>query len=208
MLAAFLIARRSLAGLRAVRAGPRRSLHAPCGSPARTRSSTRHAFAAGLLALALAGCATAPIGSGSTAAPAGPGALAPALAGTTLDGATLDLASFRGRPVIVNFWASWCVPCRDEFPLFRDELALHTGDGLAIVGVVFKDDDAAALGFQRSFGASWPSLTDHDGAHARDWRIAAPPQTYFIDRNGIIQSRQIGEVTKADFERQLAAILR
>ena len=175
------------------------------------RPSMRHSLGIGLLTMALVGCGGAPIGSGSTAAPAapaGPGAPAPALAGTTLDGTVLDLASLRGRPVIVNFWASWCVPCRDEFPLFRDELTLHTADGLAIVGVVFKDDDAAALGFQRSFGATWPSLTDHDGAHARDWRIAAPPQTYFIDRNGIIQSRQIGEVTKVDFERQLAAILR
>jgi cytochrome c biogenesis protein CcmG/thiol:disulfide interchange protein DsbE len=116
--------------------------------------------------------------------------------------------AFRGRPVVVNFWASWCIPCRNEFPLFRDELALHHADGLALVGVVFKDDDAAARGFLDKFGATWPSLTDADGAHASDWRVIAPPQTYFIGRDGLIRSRQIGEVTKVDFERQLAAILK
>jgi len=139
---------------------------------------------------------------------AGPGDPAPALAGTTLDGAVFDLASLRGRPVIVNFWASWCVPCRDEFPLFRDELALHEADGLALVGVVFKDDDAAARAFLDAFGAAWPSVSDPDGTLARGWRVAAPPQTYFIGRDGVIRSRQIGQVVKADFERQLDAILK
>ncbi len=108
----------------------------------------------------------------------------------------------------MNFWASWCVPCRDEFPLFRDELALHEADGLAFVGVVFKDDDAAARAFLDAFGATWPSVSDPDGALARGWRVAAPPQTYFIGRDGVIRSRQIGQVVKTDFERQLDAILK
>ena len=138
----------------------------------------------------------------------GAGDRAPVLTGTTLDGKPFDLAGLRGRPVIVNFWASWCVPCREEFPLFQQALADHAADGLAIVGTVYQDGDDAARAFMTRSGAGWPSVTDPDGSHAAAWRVVAPPQTYFIDRNGVIVSRQIGQVGAADFQRQLAAILR
>ena len=133
---------------------------------------------------------------------------APPLAGTTLDGATIDLASFRGRPVIVNFWASWCLPCRNEFPLLKSAVAKYGADGLTIVGTIFLDDEDDARSFAAFSGATWPSLTDPTRGHARDWRVVAPPQTYFIGRDGIIASRQIGELTQADLDRQLAAILK
>jgi cytochrome c biogenesis protein CcmG/thiol:disulfide interchange protein DsbE len=110
--------------------------------------------------------------------------------------------------VIVNYWASWCVPCRDEFPLFEQALRDHAVDGLAIVGTTYLDSDDAAKAFMAKTGASWPSVTDPDGSRAKAWRVVAPPQTYFIDRNGVIVSRQIGEVGPADFQRQLDAILR
>jgi len=139
---------------------------------------------------------------------AGAGDPAPRLAGTTLDGTRFDLSSLRGRPVIVNYWASWCVPCRDEFPLFKQALADHAADGLAMVGAVYLDSDEAARSFAQKSGATWPSLTDPDGSLAKAWRVVAPPQTYFIDRNGVIVSRQIGQVSPADFQRQLDAILR
>jgi cytochrome c biogenesis protein CcmG/thiol:disulfide interchange protein DsbE len=137
-----------------------------------------------------------------------PGDPAPPLAGPTLDGATIDLASFRGRPVIVNFWASWCGPCRNEFPLLKSAAAKYGADGLTIIGTVFLDDVDDARSFAGFSGATWPSLTDPTGEHARDWRVVAPPQTYFIGRDGIIASRQIGELTQADLDRQLAAILK
>ena len=159
-----------------------------------------------VVALVLAACA-APTTTASTSE-ARVGDVAPPLSGTTLDGASFDLASFRGRPAIVNFWASWCVPCRDEFPLFKAAASKYSADGLTIVGTVFNDDDVAARTFAGSIGASWPSLIDPDGAHARDWRVVAPPQTYFIGRDGRIVSRQIGQLTAADFDRQLAAILK
>ena len=110
--------------------------------------------------------------------------------------------------MIVNYWASWCIPCRDEFPLFEKALADHAADGLAVVGTVYLDSDDAARAFVTKTGASWPSVTDPDGSRAKAWRVVAPPQTYFIDRNGVIVSRQIGEVGAADFQRQLDAILR
>src|SRR5215213_6907160 len=127
---------------------------------------------------------------------------APPISGTTIDGASFDLASLRGRPVIVNFWASWCVPCREEMPLLRDELAAHSADGLAIVGVIFKDQTDPARQFTDSFGVKWPSATDADGSIAKSYRVVAPPQTYFIDRSGVLRSIHIGELQKSDFEAQ------
>ncbi len=162
-----------------------------------------------LAVVLVAACAGGPGASGSPTSGGGrAGEPAPALAGRTLDGATFDLASLRGRPIVVNFWASWCIPCRDEFPLFRDALASHGADGLTFVGVVFKDDDNAARAFLTKMGAAWPSLSDPDGGHARDWGVVAPPQTYFIGRDGVVRSRQIGELTRDDLARQLDLILR
>jgi cytochrome c biogenesis protein CcmG/thiol:disulfide interchange protein DsbE len=129
---------------------------------------------------------------------------APPLTGVTLDGRTMSLADLRGKPVVVNFWASWCVPCQAEFPLFRDALARHPG--MTILGVVFDDDPAAARRFAQTQRADWPSLEDPDGSRAIAYTVLAPPQTYFIDRNGTVRSRQIGQLTAADFERQYAAI--
>jgi cytochrome c biogenesis protein CcmG, thiol:disulfide interchange protein DsbE len=129
---------------------------------------------------------------------------APPLAGVTLDGRSMSLADLRGKPVIVNFWASWCVPCQAEFPLFRDAEARHPG--LTILGVVFDDDPAAARRFADAQRADWPSLADPDRSRATAYTVLAPPQTYFIDRDGIVRSRQIGELTVADFERQYANI--
>ena len=131
---------------------------------------------------------------------------APPIVGATLDGATFDLTSLRGRPVLVNFWASWCGPCRDEFPLFQDQLAKHEAEGLAIVGVMYKDEADLAQGFATEFGVSWPTVVDPTGSLAAAYRVVAPPQSYFIDRGGIVRSIQIGEVREADFERQYAAI--
>jgi Peroxiredoxin len=134
------------------------------------------------------------------------GAPAPAILGTTLDGAPFDLASLKGRPVLVNFWGPGCVPCRDEFPLFRTKLAQHAADGLAIVGVLMYDPPADALDFIARYGATWPTVDDPAAAIRTAYRVAARPQTYFIDRDGILRSIQVGQVTEAEFERQFALI--
>ena len=134
------------------------------------------------------------------------GAPAPAVVGTTLDGKPFDLAAYRGRPVIVNFWGPSCVPCRDEFPLFKQELASHAGEGLAIVGVLMSDPPEPARDFVADYGASWPTVEDPDGAIKTAYRAVARPQSYFIDRAGILRSVQVGQVTSDDFDRLYASI--
>jgi cytochrome c biogenesis protein CcmG/thiol:disulfide interchange protein DsbE len=146
----------------------------------------------------------------SQSAPASPaiakGNPAPAISGTTLDGATFDLASLRGRPVIVNFWGPSCVPCRDEFPLFKQELAAHAADGLAIVGVLTYDGPDDARAFVAQFAATWPTVQDPTGSLRAMYRVAARPQSYFIDRDGIVRFIQVGQVTESIFAADYAAI--
>ncbi len=159
--------------------------------------------------LVVARIATPPAGSdGSSGGLIARDQPAPEFAGQTLDGTTLRLADFRGRPVIVNFWGPSCIPCRDEFPLFKAKLAEHGGDGLAIVGVLMDDPPDPARDFVRQFEATWPTVIDPIDAIQSAYRVVARPQSYFIDRQGILRSIQIGQVLDADFERQYAAIAR
>lgn len=131
---------------------------------------------------------------------------APAFTGTTLDGKALALSDLRGRPVIVNFWGPSCVPCRDEFALFLDELKRHAVDDIALVGVLMFDPPAPARDFVNATGATWPTIDDADGTIRSAYRAVARPQTYFIDRDGILRGIQVGQLTAADFERLYAQI--
>jgi cytochrome c biogenesis protein CcmG/thiol:disulfide interchange protein DsbE len=130
----------------------------------------------------------------------------PAITGTTLDGTSFSLASLRGRPVIVNFWGPSCIPCREEFPLFKTLLAAHAADGLAIVGVLMDDAPAPARDFVGQYGATWPTVEDPGSEIRTAYRVAARPQSYFIDRDGILRSIQVGELTPAEFDHQFPAI--
>jgi cytochrome c biogenesis protein CcmG/thiol:disulfide interchange protein DsbE len=136
----------------------------------------------------------------------GKGKSVPNVAGTTLDGQPLNLASLRGHPVVINFWASTCVPCRDEFPLFRTKMTEHADAGLVIVGVLTNDSAENGRAFAAQFGATWPSVADPDATIKNAYRVVGLPQSFFVDRSGILRSIQIGEVRDADFERQYAAI--
>jgi len=163
-----------------------------------------------LLALAIATVVTVAIVVLVGASRGGPKAVigepAPAIVGTTLDGGAFDLAALRGRPVIVNFWGPSCVPCREEFPQFLAKLAEHEADGLAIIGVLTDDPEQPARDFIAEYGATWPTVVDPDKALKSAYRVAARPQTYFVDGQGILRSIQIGQASDADFERQYATI--
>ncbi|MEP7041119.1 MAG: TlpA disulfide reductase family protein [Chloroflexota bacterium] len=132
---------------------------------------------------------------------------APAFALADLDGNPVRLADLRGRPVIVNFWASWCGPCVEEFPLLNSAAAAHEGEPLAIVGIVFRDRSEAARAFLERMGATWPVAMDPGDAIATRFGIIGPPDTFFINRDGIVVVRQIGQLSAADLDRGLAQIL-
>ena len=131
---------------------------------------------------------------------------APEIAGVTLDGEPFSLADLRGRPVVVNFWGPTCVPCRTEFPLLKSKVEEHAADGLVVVGVLMADPPDPARDFIAEQRATWDTVDDPDGAIKSAYRVVARPQSYFIDRDGILRSIQIGEVRDADFERQYELI--
>lgn len=135
------------------------------------------------------------------------GSIAPGFSLADLDGNPVRLADLEGRPVVLNFWASWCGPCVEEFPLLRDAAARHANEGLAIVGVVFRDRSEAARDFVVRNGGSWPVAMDPGERVASAYGILGPPETYFIARDGTIAARQFGPVTEASLEAQLATIL-
>jgi cytochrome c biogenesis protein CcmG/thiol:disulfide interchange protein DsbE len=136
-----------------------------------------------------------------------PGHAAPALRLQGLDGGRVDLAALRGRPVVVNFWATWCEPCVREFPLLRRAAGAHRGDRLAVVGVLTNDRADAARGFVRRHGGTWPVGVDQTAATAAAWGAVGLPHTYFVRPDGTLASHQLGELTQASLDRQLAAIL-
>ncbi|MEO8246982.1 MAG: TlpA disulfide reductase family protein [Chloroflexota bacterium] len=135
------------------------------------------------------------------------GAPAPAFALTALDGSPVRLEELAGRPVIVNFWASWCAPCVREFPLLEEARAAHAGADLAVVGIVYDDRAEAAASFMADNGAGWIAAMDPGGEVARAYGIYGPPETFFIGRDGVVAGHQIGELTAADMARQLSTIL-
>ena len=103
---------------------------------------------------------------------------APGIVGTTLDGEPFDLASYRGRPVVLNFWGPTCIPCRDEFPLLAAKLAEHAEDQLAIVGILTDDPAPLARDFEARFGATWPTVEDPDKTYKGIYRVLGRPQSF------------------------------
>jgi len=132
---------------------------------------------------------------------------APAFDLETLDGGRLSLADLRGRPVVLNFWASWCIPCREEAPLLTAAAADYEAQGLRVVGVVYQDSAGNARDFMTRYGQTYAGLLDPDGRTAIDYGVFGIPETYFIDAEGIVSSRQVGAVTEGDLRRQIEAIL-
>ena len=98
------------------------------------------------------------------------------------------------------------MPCRDEFPLLESKVAEHAGEGLSVIGVLTDDPVEPARAFVTEFGGTWPTVVDPDRAIKGAYRVVARPQTYFVDRTGIIRAIQVGELTDADFERNFAKI--
>jgi cytochrome c biogenesis protein CcmG/thiol:disulfide interchange protein DsbE len=136
------------------------------------------------------------------------GTAAPPLRLPALDGGTVDLTRYRGRPVLVNFWATWCAPCVREFPLLRRTLDEHRADGLVVLGVLVNDSPDKARAFVREHGGTWPVGVDRGGRAVATLKLVGLPESVFVRRDGTLSSRVLGELTPAQLQAQLAPILR
>jgi len=133
--------------------------------------------------------------------------MAPNLTGTDLStGKPVSLRSLRGHYVFVNFFASWCIPCQQETPdliTFNYDQS-HTKGGADLVGVVFHDQVSAAKAFQRTQGATWPTVSDPGGTIAAHYGVTAPPTTFLIDPSGRISvNPSAGPATESELKHML-----
>ena len=133
---------------------------------------------------------------------------APATSSVTLDGSTVSLQSYRGRPLVVNFFASWCPPCQQEAPqlaAFEYDQSLKA-NGAKIVGVVFNDATAAIRRFAQTEGVDYPVLTDPTGQIANDWGVASPPTTFIVNAKGVVAEALLGPLTASELDRAVARV--
>jgi cytochrome c biogenesis protein CcmG/thiol:disulfide interchange protein DsbE len=133
---------------------------------------------------------------------------APSFTLFALDGKTISADQLRGRPYVLNFWASWCVPaCVDEHPVLL-EAERRYGDAVQIVGVIYNDSPGAARAFLGRYGdGGWPQLTDAGGRLAVEYGVTGPPESYFVDAAGMVRAKQFGPLTLAAMDQRFAALL-
>src|SRR3954469_2428704 len=117
-----------------------------------------------------------------------------------------SLASFRGKPVILNFWASWCDPCRIEAPLLEQAQHRLAARGGTVLGVTYRDASPDSEKFVRKFDLTYPSLRDVDGQLAKDYGTRALPETFVIDRTGRVAAIQRGVVDRRFLDAALAKV--
>ena len=174
----------------------------PTRSPRVSPGLTAPAPARALVAAALAGTLLVGCGAvvgespGNSVIVIGSGGLvgqpAPPFRLADLAGATVSLSDYAGRPVIVNFWASWCIPCQQEFPMYRQARDEFESRGLEVLGIIHDDASDAARAFMTRHGGDWPALLDPGDAVASAYRVVGIPTSFFVDRHGTIRDVSYG----------------
>ncbi|TSA83820.1 TlpA family protein disulfide reductase [Deinococcus detaillensis] len=135
------------------------------------------------------------------------GKAAPTFVLKTLDGGTVSLEQLKGKPLVLNFWASWCVPCRDEAPLLREASEKQSAAGLNVVGVLFQDPDKTRMRkFIADYGLAYPNLLDSDLKTSINYGITGVPETFFIGTDGLIKSVDRGGLTRERLSAGLQSI--
>ena len=130
----------------------------------------------------------------------------PELRGAGLLGELVAPDDYRGRPLVVNFWATWCGPCRREQPVLTQADRAAGEDGAVFVGINYRDDPAAARQYLEEFDVAYPSLEDPAGSLAYDFEVPFLPATIFIDADGQLRYRVVGALDEQRLEQILTEI--
>ena len=130
----------------------------------------------------------------------------PQLSGPTIDGSTYTLSQ-KGHPVVVDFWASWCGPCRAQQPELNALARCYAPKGIIFIGVDIRDDRANAAAYAQEFGVPYPSIDDPSSDMANGFDVAAPPTTIVAAGTGQVVLRRLGGITRADVGPTLARLM-
>jgi cytochrome c biogenesis protein CcmG/thiol:disulfide interchange protein DsbE len=132
---------------------------------------------------------------------------APSFSLVATDGRTVSSEDLAGRPYLLNFWASWCVPaCVDEHPVLL-EAQRRYGDQVTILGVLYRDSPEGARAFLDRYGdGGWPHLSDPGERLAGEWGVLGPPETFLVGADGRVAARHIGPLGTAELERLMSAV--
>ena len=127
---------------------------------------------------------------------------------TTFDKAPLTLQDLRGKVVLINFWASWCIPaCYDEAPALERSWRGYRDRGVVVIGIDVQDTAEAARKFMSDFSLSFPNVRDLAGKVSVDYGVYGVPETFFIDRKGVIRAKHVGAVNDAIFRAEVERLL-
>ena len=129
---------------------------------------------------------------------------APELNFTTFDGEMIDLHDLRGKGVVINFWASWCTPCREEADLLEQTWRREKGGGIIFLGLDYLDQEPAALAYLNEFDITYPNGPDLRSQAARRYRIQGVPETFFVSPEGRIVETVVGPIAS---QQELDALL-
>lgn len=125
---------------------------------------------------------------------------------TTFDGQTLRLSELRDQAVVINFWASWCIPCRTEAPMLEAVWREYRDRGVVFVGIAYLDDDAAARQFIAEFNLTYPSGPDLGTRIAPLYRIKGIPETFFVDPAGQLRGVYVGPISEVELRQRIEAL--
>lgn len=124
-----------------------------------------------------------------------------------VNGRSVRLSDWRGRPVVINFWASWCPPCRQEMPALQAAYQRYREQGVIVLGVDLRENAGQVSQFASQFDVTYPLLLDHDGAVSERYQVRGIPTTIVLDDEGVIRARHVGPLTEDQFAEYVTPLL-
>jgi cytochrome c biogenesis protein CcmG, thiol:disulfide interchange protein DsbE len=120
---------------------------------------------------------------------------------------SLRLGELRGNVVLVNFWASWCIPCREEHPILLEGAREYMSKGVRFVGITYNDAPEDSKRWLTELGQAYPSLVDKGARTAIDYGVAGVPETFILDKNGVVAFKKFGPITAVELSQKLDSLL-